>query len=93
MLSIILPCYNEQDNLEFLFNSLDPVAAAHQNLEIILVNNGSTDNSLAVFEKELAKRNSTIFKVVTVKKKYRLRLWHTHWLKSCKGRYSFSNTC
>ena len=68
MLSIILPCYNEQDNLEFLFNSLDPVAAAHQDLEIILVNNGSTDNSLAVFEKELAKRNSTIFKVVTVEK-------------------------
>ena len=68
MLSIILPCYNEQDNLEFLFNSLDPVAAAHQDLEIILVNNGSTDNSLAVFEQEITKRNSTIFKVVTVEK-------------------------
>ena len=68
MLSIILPCYNEQDNLEFLFNSLDPVAAAHQDLEIILVNNGSTDNSLTVFEQEIAKRNSAIFKVVTVEK-------------------------
>jgi glycosyltransferase involved in cell wall biosynthesis len=68
MLSIILPCYNEQDNLEFLFNSLDPVAAAHQDLEIILVNNGSTDNSAAVFEKELAKRDRSIFKVVTVEK-------------------------
>ncbi len=68
MLSIILPCYNEQDNLEFLFNSLDPVAAAHQDLEIILVNNGSTDNSAAVFEQELAKRNQNIFKVVTVEK-------------------------
>jgi glycosyltransferase involved in cell wall biosynthesis len=68
MLSIILPCYNEQDNLEFLFNSLDPVAAAHQDLEIILINNGSTDNSLAVFEQEIAKRNSNIFKVVTVEK-------------------------
>jgi glycosyltransferase involved in cell wall biosynthesis len=68
MLSIILPCYNEQDNLEFLFNSLDPVASAHQDLEIILVNNGSTDNSAAVFEQELAKRNQNIFKVVTVEK-------------------------
>ncbi|MDP2175505.1 MAG: glycosyltransferase family 2 protein [Bacteroidota bacterium] len=68
MLSIILPCYNEQDNLEFLFNSLDPVAAAHQDLEIILVNNGSTDNSVAVFEQELAKRNRNIFRVVTVEK-------------------------
>lgn len=68
MLSIILPCYNEQDNLEFLFNSLDPVAAAHQDLEIILVNNGSTDNSASVFEQELAKRNQTIFGVVNVEK-------------------------
>jgi glycosyltransferase involved in cell wall biosynthesis len=68
MLSIILPCYNEQDNLEFLFNSLDPVVLAHQDLEIILVNNGSTDNSAAVFEKELAKRDRSKFKVVTVEK-------------------------
>jgi glycosyltransferase involved in cell wall biosynthesis len=68
MLSIILPCYNEQDNLEFLFNSLDPLVLAHQDLEIILVNNGSTDNSAAVFEKELAKRNRSKFKVVTVEK-------------------------
>lgn len=68
MLSIILPCYNEQENLEFLFNSLDPVAAAHKDLEIILVNNGSTDNSAAVFEQELAKRNQNIFKVVTIEK-------------------------
>jgi polyisoprenyl-phosphate glycosyltransferase len=68
MLSIILPCYNEQDNLEFLFNSLDPVAAAHQDLEIILVNNGSTDNSAAVFEQELTKRNQNTFKVVNVEK-------------------------
>jgi glycosyltransferase involved in cell wall biosynthesis len=68
MLSIILPCYNEQDNLEFLFNSIDPVVLAHQDLEIILINNGSTDNSAAVFEKELAKRDRSIFKVVTVEK-------------------------
>jgi glycosyltransferase involved in cell wall biosynthesis len=68
MLSIILPCFNEQDNLEFLFNSLDPVAVAHQDLEIILVNNGSTDNSVAVFEQELSKRNRNIFRVVTVEK-------------------------
>jgi glycosyltransferase involved in cell wall biosynthesis len=68
MLSIILPCFNEQDNLEFLFNSLDPVAVTHQDLEIILVNNGSTDNSVAVFEQELAKRNCNIFRVVTVEK-------------------------
>lgn len=66
MLSIILPCFNEQENLEFLFNSLDSIANNDKVLEIILVNNGSTDNSSEVFEQELAKRKCTKFKVVVV---------------------------
>jgi len=91
MLSIILPCYNEQDNLEFLFNSLDPVAAAHKDLEIILVNNGSTDNSVAVFEQELAKRDRNIFKVVTVEKNIGYGYGILTGLRAAKG-YTLSVT-
>lgn len=68
MLSIILPCYNEKDNLVALFERLDVLASAKSDIEIILVNNGSTDGSEIVFERELNKRNRNIFKVHLVEK-------------------------
>lgn len=68
MLSIILPCYNEKDNLVALFDRLDVLASAKSDIEIILVNNGSTDGSEIVFERELNKRNRNIFKVHLVEK-------------------------
>jgi len=68
MLSIVLPCYNERDNIHALMQRLDEVAARHADLEILLVNNGSTDDSAAVFEQELTGRNRDVFKVVTVEK-------------------------
>jgi glycosyltransferase involved in cell wall biosynthesis len=68
MLSIIIPCYNEADNLVALFNSLDPVYNTYNDLEIILVDNGSSDNSAKVFEVELKKRNINVFKIINVEK-------------------------
>lgn len=68
MLSVVIPCYNEQDNLNVLLKSLDELAAAQPNLEIILVDNGSTDNTAKVFEEELENRDKNIFKVCTVQK-------------------------
>lgn len=68
MLSVVIPCYNEQDNLHVLLQSLDRLAASGTPIEIILVDNGSTDNSAAVFEEELKTRNREIFKVHTVQK-------------------------
>ena len=65
LVSVVLPCYNEQDNLVALFARLDKLAEANSNIEIILVNNGSTDNSADVFQKELLKRNDK-FRVVHV---------------------------
>ena len=66
MLSIVLPCYNEKDNLNFLFKSIDPLVLQNINIEIILVDNGSTDGSKAIFEEEIKQRNTNIFKLVTV---------------------------
>jgi glycosyltransferase involved in cell wall biosynthesis len=67
-LSVVLPCYNERDNIPALFERLDKLAAAAENLEIILVNNGSTDDSEQVFESELSKRRNPVFKVHKVEK-------------------------
>lgn len=63
MLSVVLPCYNEKDNLEALFSRLDLLAANSEAIEIILVDNGSNDGSDIVFRNELAKRDTSVFKV------------------------------
>ena len=46
-ISVIIPVYNEVENIEHLFNRLVPVVESiSDKYEIIFVNDGSTDNSL-----------------------------------------------
>jgi len=47
LLSLIIPCYNEAANLPHLLSRCDAVCNARQKIEIVLVDNGSTDNSAA----------------------------------------------
>lgn len=49
MVSVIIPCYNMANCIHRLFDSL--LAQTYQNLHIILVNDGSTDNSEEVILK------------------------------------------
>ncbi|MBS3053475.1 MAG: glycosyltransferase family 2 protein [Candidatus Aenigmarchaeota archaeon] len=58
MLSIIVPCYNEERNLPFLLERFEKVLQG-MDAELILVNNGSTDNSQQVLEK-IAKEYSFV---------------------------------
>lgn len=67
-LSVILPCYNERDNLVELFKRLDQLEQSSTDLEIILVDNGSTDDSASIFELELSKRPGTCMRVCKVEK-------------------------
>ncbi len=85
MLSIVLPCYNERDNIHALMQRLDEVAARHANLEILLVNNGSTDDSAAVFEQELASRDRNVFRVVNVEKNIGYGFGILSGLRAAKG--------
>jgi glycosyltransferase involved in cell wall biosynthesis len=42
--SVIIPCFNEEDNLQVLFSTwLENIS--EKNIEVIFVNNGSSDNS------------------------------------------------
>lgn len=61
--SLIIPCYNESENLPLLIKKCEPLTAK-ANVEIILVDNGSTDNS-NVFLKKIITQNSN-FKIVRV---------------------------
>ncbi|HVE44357.1 MAG TPA: glycosyltransferase family 2 protein [Gammaproteobacteria bacterium] len=66
MLSIVMPCYNEEKNLPFIFNKLKNIVTDRDDIEIVLVDNGSKDNSAAVFQDLIQKTNSPFFKVITV---------------------------
>ena len=57
MISVIIPVYNREKYIEECLNSV--FAQSYQNFEIVLVDDGSTDNTLSIC-KELAKKDSRI---------------------------------
>jgi glycosyltransferase involved in cell wall biosynthesis len=59
-ISVFFPCYNEQDNIERLTEqALDVLQKLGLDFEIIIVNDGSSDNTAAVAEK-IARRNNKV---------------------------------
>lgn len=53
-LSIVIPCYNEEENISLLLEKFAPIAAEIP-LELVLVDNGSFDGSAKIFDAELPK--------------------------------------
>lgn len=64
--SIIVPCYNEAGNLPNLIARFEAIHTPDADWELVLVNNGSTDGSEAIFEAELARPGREFVRVVTV---------------------------
>lgn len=64
-LSVVIPCYNEEKNIPLILNRFNEVVC-RDDIEIILVNNGSNDNSGLVFDELIPKYKFA--KVVTVEK-------------------------
>ena len=60
-ISIVVPCYNEQEVLPMFYEELNKVMKKLGNveLELILVNDGSKDNTLKEF-KELASKDERV---------------------------------
>ena len=54
LLSIIIPCYNEEKNLSILLEKFDAVIKSNE-IELILVENGSNDNSNFIMRNLLQK--------------------------------------
>lgn len=63
-LSIIVPCYNESGNITLIIQRFLSVVDA--DTEVVLVNNGSIDNSAEILQSELAKLDNHPFKVVNI---------------------------
>ncbi len=65
LFSIVLPCYNEAANLPALLRAYRE-ACRELTPELILVNNGSTDETAALLECELAKPENAFLRTVLV---------------------------
>ena len=63
-LSIVIPCYNEEKNIDPLFKKIEELLYLDKTLEIIIVENGSTDNT----KENILKSKSTMYWVKGIKK-------------------------
>lgn len=69
-LSIISPVYNEQDNLHLLFDAVEAaIAPLNINWELVLVDDGSRDNSLKVLE-ELGELDPAHVRIVALRRNF-----------------------
>ena len=46
LLSIVIPCYNEADNIFPLFKKIEEILQKDNSVEFIIVDNGSNDSTL-----------------------------------------------
>jgi glycosyltransferase involved in cell wall biosynthesis len=69
-LSLIIPVYNEQDNLPFLFEAIYKVMnLINQTWEVILVDDGSHDESLSVLQ-EYAQKDARHIRVISFRRNF-----------------------
>lgn len=66
MKSIVVPCYNEAENLPNLIARFCDIRDAASDWELILVDNGSKDDTAAVLARELASPERSFIRVVSV---------------------------
>ena len=65
-LSIVVPCYNEEQNLPELFTRFRSAVENAPGVEVVFVDNGSRDQSAAVFVEALRRPENRFARVVTV---------------------------
>ena len=51
LLSVVTPAYNEEDSIESLVNKLHSLRKTFKKIEIIVVNDGSTDKTAELVRK------------------------------------------
>ncbi|MCM1386912.1 MAG: glycosyltransferase family 2 protein [Bacillus sp. (in: Bacteria)] len=83
-LSVVVPCYNEEENIPLILERFEKVIK-RKDIEVILVNNGSTDNTAAVLEELLPRYPFAKTTLVPVNQGYGYGILQG--LKKCRGEY------
>lgn len=81
-LSIVVPCYNEEKNIPALLEAFGQ-AITRDDIELVVVNNGSTDNSQVVLDELLPKYPFAKTELVPVNQGYGFGI--TSGLRACSG--------
>jgi len=68
LLSIVVPCYNEEKNIPFVLKHFAGALTGEGGIELILVDNGSGDQTGKIIEQEIAANHYGFARKVTVKK-------------------------
>ncbi|MBI4707820.1 MAG: glycosyltransferase family 2 protein [Candidatus Omnitrophica bacterium] len=85
LVSIIVPCYNEQDNIVSTHNALsDLMKSLKYDFEIIFVDNGGTDNQLELM-KELHVKDTEHVKVISLSRNFGYQMSMSAGLEYAKG--------
>ncbi len=60
-ISIVVPCYNEEESLPIFYKEIDKVSKGMENVdfELLFINDGSSDNTLSILRK-LAKEDTRV---------------------------------
>lgn len=83
-LSIVVPCYNEEENIPLLLERFGEVVSG-KDMEVILVDNGSTDGSAHVLKELLPRYSFARTVAVLVNQGYGYGILQG--LKECRGEY------
>ncbi len=83
-LSVVVPCYNEEENIPLILERFREIIK-RDDVEVILVNNGSTDGSSKVLEELLPKYPFAKTTLVPVNQGYGYGILQG--LKECSGEY------
>ena len=85
ILSIIVPIYNEEENIPFLIKTLTDFINKNDKyaFEVVLVNDGSKDNSLIRIQEGTKKNKS--FKIIDFSRNFGKEIAMTAGINKCKG--------
>jgi polyisoprenyl-phosphate glycosyltransferase len=84
-ISVIIPVYNEEANIPFLFDRLSQVLSVFDNsIEYIFINDGSKDRSIQLI-KELAEKNNSV-KYIDFSRNFGHQVAVTAGLDHCTGK-------
>ncbi len=84
--SIVLPCYNEEKNIPGMLKRFSEVINSDE-IEVVLVNNGSLDGTEAVIQDEISKNNYSFARIARVEKNIGYGYGVMTGLRSAKGEF------